>query len=342
MFNKTRFVQSLIALSLALPLAWLSAESYASDFPESARQQALNMAADFPRLHSIMAAHDGDVIIAEAFRGPGLDTPANIKSLSKTVLSAVVGGAVDRGEVRLDQAITDLMPNRIPDNATPGIERITLANLVSMQAGLERTSGRNYGRWVVSNDWVAYALSRPFVDEPGGRMLYSTGSTHLASVALTETTGRSTLALAREYLGEPLGIRIDPWLRDPQGAYFGGNDMVMSPRDLLTFGEMYRQGGRHNGVQVLSEDWVATSWEPNDRSPWTDDAYGYGWFITELAGETVYYGRGFGGQVLYVVPSVALTVVITSDPNPPSPGGRYLRELHQIVAQVLIPAAHHL
>lgn len=303
------------------------------------KARAVAQAGEFSRLHSLVVAYDGRTEIAETFGGPGLNQPANIKSLSKTVLSGVVGAAVDRGVVSMDQTVPELLPNRVPENASAGIERITLDHLVTMRAGLERTSGANYGRWVVSSDWVAFVLSRPFVDEPGGRMLYSTGSTHLASVALSETTGRSTLELAREWVAQPLGVQLNPWLRDPQGVYFGGNDMVMAPMDLLRFGEMYRQGGVYNGQRVLSEAWIEDSWRGRGTSPWSNDDYGYGWFITELAGETVYYGRGYGGQLLYVIPSVQMTVVITSDPNPPSPGGRYVRDLHRFVAQYLIPAA---
>lgn len=98
-----------------------------------------------------------------------------------------------------------------------------------MQAGLRRTSGRYYGDWVKSNNWVGYVLTRPFVDEPGGRMLYSSGNTYLLSAALTESTGRTTLDVARDWLGEPLGITFLPWGQDPQGIYLGGNNMMLSP-----------------------------------------------------------------------------------------------------------------
>ncbi|WLD57328.1 beta-lactamase family protein [Salinispirillum sp. LH 10-3-1] len=325
----------LLGIMACLAVTTVSAEGLNPEL----KARAVAQASQFSRLHSLVVAYQGQIEISESFGGPGVDRPANIKSLSKTVLSAIVGAAVDRDVVTMEQTVPELIPRRIPSNASVGIDKITLEHLVSMRAGLERTSGGNYGRWVVSSDWVAFALSRPFVDEPGGRMLYSTGSTHLASVALTETSGRSTLALARDWLGDPLGITVNPWLRDPQGFYFGGNDMVMSPNDLLRFGEMYRQGGMFNGQRVLSERWIEESWRGRGTSPWSNDDYGYGWFITELAGERVYYGRGYGGQLLYVIPSMQMTVVITSDPNPPSPGGRYVRELHRFVGQALISAA---
>ncbi|MFY0663051.1 MAG: serine hydrolase [Natronospirillum sp.] len=329
-----------MAMCLGLVVGAVAQNTGAEGLHPELKARAVEQAGQFSRLHSLVVAYQGRVEIAEVFGGPGLDRPANIKSLSKTILSGIVGAAVDRDIVQMDQTVTELMPRRVPSNASAGVDRITLGHLVSMRAGLERTSGGNYGRWVVSSDWVAFALSRPFVDEPGGRMLYSTGSTHLASVALTETTGRSTLALARDWLGGPLGIEFNPWLRDPQGVYFGGNDMVMSPNDLLRFGEMYRQGGMYNGQRVLSEEWISDSWLGRGTSPWSNDDYGYGWFITELAGERAYYGRGYGGQLLYVIPELEMTVVITSDPNPPSPGGRYVRDLHRFVAQSLVAAAH--
>src|SRR5690606_21351540 len=142
----------------------------------------------------------------------------------------LVGIAIHRGVFDgVDQPVVDLLEDRIPEQATPGIEKITVGHLLSLQAGLERTSGSYYGRWVLSEDWVAHVLTRPFVDEPGGRMLYSSGSTHLLSAALTEATGESTLALARVWLGQPLNIIIPPWPQDPQGIYFGGNDMRLSP-----------------------------------------------------------------------------------------------------------------
>ncbi len=293
-----------------------------------------------PRLHSLLVLHRGEPVVEQAFAGPGLEQPANIKSLSKTVLSALVGAAIGEGLVEgVEQPVVELLGERVPAGATEGVDRITVGHLLSLQAGLERTSGHNYGRWVASDNWVEHVLTRPFVDEPGGRMLYSTGSSHLLSAALTEASGQSTFALARRWLGEPLNIRIHPWPRDPQGIYFGGNDMQLSPRALGVIGELYRNDGRHGDRQVLPEGWVAQSWQPRGRSAFTGHPYGYGWFTLELAGETAYYGRGFGGQVLYVIPGAELTVVALSDPEPPSPGSVYLRQLHRLVAQQFIPAA---
>lgn len=291
------------------------------------------------RLHSVLVAHEGEQVFEHTFAGPGPQVPVNIKSLSKTVMAALVGVAVERDVIAgVDQPVVALLDERVPDNATAGVEEITVSHLLSLQAGLERTSGPYYGAWVNSDNWVNYILTRPFVDKPGGDMLYSTGSTHLLSAALTEASGKSTLALARTWLGEPLGVEIPAWTRDPQGIYMGGNNMRLSPHALLALGELYRNNGVHNGQRLLPANWVETSWRGRGRSAFTDDPYGYGWFMDTLAGERVFYGRGYGGQMLYVLPGLGVTAVMTSDISPPSPGSRYLRQQHDLLVDHVIPA----
>jgi CubicO group peptidase (beta-lactamase class C family) len=144
--------------------------------------------------------------------------------------------------------------------------------------------------------------------------------------------------LAREWLGKPLNMAIPSWTRDPQGVYFGGNEMAVSPRALLRFGEMFRNGGMHEGTRVLPESWVRASWTPHthDRH---DDGYGYGWFITEAHGQRIYYAWGFGGQMLYVVPSLALTIVVTSDSSGTQVETDYHCALQTIIGDGIIPAA---
>ncbi|WP_210161052.1 serine hydrolase domain-containing protein [Microvirga lotononidis] len=301
--------------------------------------ETIERAKGLSNLRSLIVSHDGTILAEQAVGGARIDRPANIKSASKTVMSALVGIAIERGVLAgVDQPIASLLGSNIPSDADPRIRQVTIGHLLSMQAGLERTSGRNYGAWTGSGNWVRYVLSRPFVDEPGGRMLYSTGSTHLLSAALTRASKRSTLELARDWLGEPLGIDVAPWTRDPQGIYLGGNEMALSPRALWRFGEMYRQGGTMDGKRIVSENWIRESWTPRTSSPFTGDAYGYGWFIREMRGHKAYYAWGFGGQMLYVIPSLGLTVVMTSNPTEPSREDNYVGQLHSLVADGIVPA----
>ena len=302
---------------------------------------AVAQARALERLDTLILARDGEIAFAESFRGRGLDAPVNVKSVSKSIIAALVGIAIDK-EILAgpDQTIGTLFGDRIPEGADPRVAGITVGNLLSMQAGLERTSGRNYGRWVQSRDWVAHALSRPFVDAPGGGMLYSTGSSHLLSAILTRASGHSTLDLARDWLGNPLGIEIPAWDRDPQGIYFGGNNMALSPRALLQFGELYRRGGDVDGRRILPEAWVQTSWTPRTRSVFSGDGYGYGWFLRDVGGgRMAAYARGFGGQYVIVIPSLAMTIVIISDTDTRLRVDGYGDALWSMVEDALIPAA---
>ena len=302
-------------------------------------EETVERAAALPNLRSLIVSHDGTVLAERALQGARLDRPTNIKSASKTIMSALVGIAIERGVLQgTGQPIASILGPSIPSDADARIRQVTIGHLLSMQAGLERTSGRNYGAWIGSGNWVRYALSRPFVDEPGGRMLYSTGSTHLLSAALTRAAKRSTLELARDWLGEPLEITIAPWTRDPQGIFLGGNEMALSPRALHRFGEMYRLGGTIDGKRVVPENWVRESWTPRTSSPFTGDRYGYGWFLREMHGHMAYYAWGFGGQMLYVIPSLGLTVTMTSNSTEPSREDNYVGQLHALVADGIVPA----
>jgi CubicO group peptidase (beta-lactamase class C family) len=302
--------------------------------------RAVDTASRLPRLRALIVLRDGETLAEHRFNGgPPLDRPVNIKSASKSVLSALVGIALERGVLRgVDQPVLSVLGADAPAGPDPRLRRVTVGNLLSMQGGLERTSGENYGRWVSSSNWVRFALSRPFVDEPGGSMLYSTGNTHLLSAMLTRASGRSTHDLAQEWLARPLGIAIPPWPRDRQGIYFGGNDMLMSPRALARFGELYRLGGVIDGRRILPASWIEQSWTPRTVSPWSGGRYGYGWFIGEAAGHPVRFAWGYGGQMVYVVPDLQLTVVMTSDPGGARDNG-HIAALHALLSDGIVPAA---
>jgi CubicO group peptidase (beta-lactamase class C family) len=307
--------------------------------PRGGRAQAVDAlrteAAALEQIWSLTVARNGETVFAKRFRGPPLDRAVNVKSVSKTVVATLAGAAIDRGAIAGTGAtLGQIAPRLIPDQADPRVAGITVADLLTLRAGLERTSGANYGAWVSSRDWVAYALSREMVAQPGTRFLYSTGTTHVLGAALSEATGESLLTLARAWIGAPLDIRIEPWLRDPQGRYFGGNDMALTPDALIRLGEAYRTGGGG----VVSAGWIDEAWTPRTRSPFSRDDYGYGWFLREAAGLRVAYGRGYGGQMLWVVPEAGITAVAISDPTLPARSEGHVGDLQRLLADRILPA----
>jgi CubicO group peptidase (beta-lactamase class C family) len=299
---------------------------------------ALTEARSLPRLRSLLVSVDGQLLLEHYFAGATAARTANIKSVSKSIIATLVGIAIDRGAIPgVREPIGRYFPQYLARD--PAKAAITIEDLITMRSGLETTSNRNYGRWVLSGNWVRHALEQPMVDTPGGRMIYSTGSTHLLSAILTRATGTSTLAFARTALGQPLGIQIAPWIRDPQGIYLGGNEMAMRPRDMLRVGELYLNDGRYAGRQVVSEAWVRTSMEPRTVSRWSEREYGYGWWIRTLAGHPVFYAWGYGGQFIFIVPSTRTVIVTTSVSEPGTERREHLGAIYDLVERHIIPVA---
>ncbi|KFC72356.1 Beta-lactamase class C-like penicillin binding protein [Devosia sp. LC5] len=327
----------MIFLSLALAISMLLVSPVFAQDSTPLLAEVLEDAERLEPLETVIVAQNGEIIAERGYNGHGLDAPTNIKSASKTIISALVGIAIEKGILDgADQKIAPILRDDLPSNADARIEDITIGDLLTMRAGLEPTSGVNYGRWVASDNWVRAALSRPFVDDPGAGMLYSTGSSHLLSAILTQQTGRSTLANAREWLGVVPGFAIASWDRDPQGIYLGGNQMAMPPRSLLAFGELYRSGGlAPDGTRVISQAWIEQSWSPHTRSIRTGDSYGYGWFLRNIGGEDTRFAWGFGGQMLYIVPALDLTVVMTSDETTGAANTGHRDDLHDLLAEII-------
>ena len=115
--------------------------------------------------------------------------------------------------------------------------------------------------------------------------------------------------------------------------------MALAPTAMARFGELYRQRGRAGGAQVLSEAWVTSSLVPRTRSPFSGLDYGYGWFLGRAGGHRFALARGYGGQLISVVPDLELTVAITSDPTQPARSEGYFGELMRLVVEVIVPEA---
>jgi CubicO group peptidase (beta-lactamase class C family) len=300
---------------------------------------ARDAAAQVPRLHSLLVSWRGSIVLEHYGSGITPTRRANVKSVSKSVVSALVGIAVARGFIpSVSTPIATWFPELRKD-PDPDRRRITVDDLLSMRAGLESTSFDGYGAWVRSRNWVRYALTRPMVSEPGTSMEYSTGNTHLLSAILTRATKRSTHAFAQEVLAKPLGFTLARWPRDPQGIYFGGNDMLMTPKQMLGFGELYLRDGELKGRQIVPASWVQTSCVPRGRSRFNpDQQYGYGWWMRPFAGRDTCFAWGYGGQYIFVVRDLDLVVVTTSSTAVSDERRDHRRAIFDILERHVLPA----
>ncbi|MEO3939282.1 serine hydrolase [Dermatophilaceae bacterium Soc4.6] len=268
-------------------------------------------------------------------------TPAqahDMHSVTKSVIATLVGIALAEGRLHsLDDTLATPLPQHARD-MSPTVAGITPRQLLSMTSGLPPDQANGDPPASLSGpDWVANILHTG-TETPPGTFAYSSVGSHLLSAILTHATGMSALDYARLRLFDPLGIdtrnaaqpRVTDrapipaydkatfgWLRDPTGIQFGFATLKMVPRDLIKIGQLYLDGGRWNGQQIVPTDWVkaATTAQVSTHGDATALAenYGYQWWVTQERGHPAYAAFGFGGQVIEVVPDLRLIVVIAAD-----------------------------
>jgi CubicO group peptidase (beta-lactamase class C family) len=269
-------------------------------------------------LTSLIVSRRDSVLVENYYRGLRPSQTINVKSVSKTLLSPMVGIAIRDGLLAgVDQPVSELLPDYYEVLAGRGAldprkNEIEIRHLLSMRTGIETASFGNYGAWAASPDWAYDQLRRPMVCDPGDCHEYSTGNTHLLSVILTRRSGKSLRRYMLDEVFRPMGIPLGEWDRDPQGRYLGGNNMSLRPRDMLKFGQLYANGGRFEGRQLIPEDWILASWRPTGTSRWNGHGYGYLWWLRRWGGERAYFAWGYGGQFIVVVPRLDLVIVATS------------------------------
>ena len=293
---------------------------------------------DIGPINSLLVSQHGE-LVAEKYYGRMIaERGNNIKSASKSILSILVGIAIDQGYLEgVHQTIEEFFPEYFGSNPDSLKASITIEDLLTMRSGLASTSRANYGRWVSSNNWIRYKLDRPLQGIPGQDRIYSTGNTHLLAVILTRASGMNTLQFANRYLFNPMDIRITGWDRDPQGYFLGGNNMAMRPRDMVKMGQLMMDVGQYNGNQLVSKDWVIKSVEPVTGRISGVENYGYLWF-QRLAGDYhMIYAFGNGGQYILILPELDAVVTLTTRTETSESTRNYRQQLFSIIDQEIVP-----
>lgn len=289
-------------------------------------------------VRTLLIQQDRKLLKAESFNGRSLDRAFNIKSASKSIIGLLTGIAIAEGFIpSIDEPIKTYFPDYFEENPDSIKESITIRNLLSMQAGLRSTSSGNYGAWVISSNWVEYALDQDFVADIGGQMVYSTGTSHLLSVIISKASNMSTKAFARKYLFDAMNIRIAGWDKDPQGNYMGGNNLAIKPSDMLKIGQLMLDNGLYKNEQLVSKEWILDSFKTYTYSNYNPYGYGYQWWNQEIAGEHVYFAWGSGGQYIFMLPELNSVVVLTSATATVDRSRSYKEPIFDLLANDIIP-----
>ncbi len=299
-------------------------------------------------LHSLVIVRRGKLVLEEYFHGYQRGDLHEMQSVTKSVASLLVGIARDRGAIGdLDTPVLEWFPERSAA-AGPGWEKVTLEHLLTMTAGLD-WDPRDLQRASPSGPALFEKIfQRRVVHEPGSRWLYNSSDLELLGEVLRQTTGMKADELAAQALFAPLEITAWDWewgktevarLRAPTGASKSAEEypalsgaLSLRPLDMAKVGQLVLDGGRWQGRQVVSEEWIRESTAPRVVAARQAERYGYLWGRVDAPLEAgrhpVIVAAGWGSQFIYVVPALDTVIVIT--------GGNHFNNKAGAIGDVLI------
>jgi CubicO group peptidase (beta-lactamase class C family) len=306
-------------------------------------QRILNGHDKVKNVHSVLLVKNSKLALEEYFYGTHRNHMHPIQSDTKSVISILMGIAVDKGFIKkVDQPILDFFPEITPAKFNADKRAITIEHLLMMAPGLQCRDSSRYGWRGLSEmrqsaDWTQFMLDLPMAEAPGTRFEYCNGASFLLSAIIQKATGIPTLEFAEKHLFRQLGIPDLRWPANPQGITIGWGEMRLKPRDMAKIGYMMLKGGNWQGKQIVTPNWVNESTQTHIKARGYE--YGYQWW----RGKTIvnnqmidaFWAWGHGGQFIFVLPALDLVVVFTAKPYE-NPG--YSERAFNMMTKYIIPA----
>ncbi|HEX9890249.1 MAG TPA: serine hydrolase [Nitriliruptorales bacterium] len=307
---------------------------------------------DLVNVHSLLVARDGLLVFEEYGTGPYEDGRSRTyersfvhctHSVTKSFTSALVGIAIERGLIDgVDVPVSTFFPEYAHLFARTPQRDLRLSHVLAMTSGLRwdessvpYTDERNdHIAFVRATDPLRFLFELPFDHEPGVAFQYNSGLSIALGRILERATGVRADAFAQQHLFGPLGIDEFAWLVSPAPLLQTGGGLYLRPRDMLRFGQLYLDGGVHDGVRVIGQDWVERS--ISRQAP--DFEYGYQWWLGAVAHDGgdlhTFAALGRGGQAIQVIPELSLVVVSTAWND-----GTHLEQRERLLFEVLSAVA---
>jgi len=264
---------------------------------------------------SLLILHKGKIVYERYAEGWDADTPHWMASVTKAVLSALVGIAIGEGKiVGVDQKVVEFFPEAVK---LPGWEEskrdMTVEHLLTMTSGLPGDGDRVDWDWWGAEDSGLAAFLSPQMAKPGTRYSYSSGpSCQTLACLVSRAVKKNLFEYAKEKLFGPLGMASVAWDAAEDGRNFGGFGISMTPRDMARFGYLYLNHGRWEDRQIIPADYVAVT-PPRSKAT---RAYGYlFWNYPMLPFDSSYQANGAFGQYIDILPEYDAVIVRTASQN---------------------------
>ena len=310
-----------------------SSDSLPTHAPPSALTEALSASqaySDEEQGVGLIVMKDGAVIHQSYAEGTDETTKTVSASMMKSVLALTVGIAIDRGYIG---SVDDPASRYIPEWSGDERAKITIRDLLTMSSGLEP---QPFGPFLLAPDANAISIATGYAKEAGTEFRYNNGVSQVIGAIVDRQVKQHGYAGFAEFLYQ------DFWCPLGGGEAFLWTDTTGMPRTYAGLhagldswakvGELVRNGGRANGRQIVPEAWLEEMGQPSPANP----QYGYqiwlagGWepmrfYAPEggigvphkepfVASDLVFFD-GFGGQRVYVIPSLGLTIVRSGEVN---------------------------
>ena len=305
-----------VPIDLAQP--WVSATPEEVGLDPVLIGKAKADAAAIPRFRSLLVVRHGKLAVEEYFGGATRDTQFDVRSVTKSVVSLLVGQALEAGDIpRVDTTVGDYL--RPPYLLDPGDRAVTVNELLTMTSGYEwnEDNGDDYNLWINAPDHVQFLLDRPQTGPPGP-FTYNSAAVHLLGVVVQSATGTPLASLADQRLFHPIGIKSALWEQLEGGTVNGGSGLQLTGQDLARLGQLMLQKGLSGSHQVVPATWIASAttsqflWRDTDGAQ-ARVTYGYLWWVADPPSAHAFFAWGYGGQFIYVVPALDLVIISTTE-----------------------------
>lgn len=284
---------------------------------EQEMPSASGLNANNENIYAVLVAKNDSLVSEQYFNGRSQDSLCDVQSLTKGIISILIGIAVDREYIdSIDEPIAPYFPEIYEGLKDERKKAITIRHLLNQTSGLSWKGYLEHEDWLNSNDPISYVLEKELDHLPGTAYNYNSGATHLLSAIIAKTSGKSTLAFADEFLFTDLNINDLDWQIRNDGNYDGsGLGLKMKPIDLMKLGQLLHKRGKWDGQVVVSEKWTERLFDEKEKlsTDWgiRGSKHGLCWYQAQLDGKTINYGMGYGGQFIFLLEEMDLIIVTT-------------------------------